>query len=77
MKAVLSEIKLADDKKSVENSVKSYAFVFYYYVNAFLAGGLSAQPITFCAFATSLTSPTTYQSKFIVWLRVKVYLPIL
>ena len=37
-KAVLPEIKSADDNKielSVKNSVKSYAFVFDYYVNAF------------------------------------------
>ena len=38
-KAVLPEIKSADDKKkiefSAENSVKSYAIVFDYYVNAF------------------------------------------
>ena len=32
---------------SVENSVKSYAVVFGYYVNAFEAGGLPSQPITF------------------------------
>ena len=37
-KAVLQEIKSAVDKKidlSVKNSVKSYAIVFGYYVNAF------------------------------------------
>ena len=78
-KAVLPDIKSADDKKnelSIENSVKLCAIVFGYYVNAFLCWWPLFTANYFCAFVITLTSPTANQSKFIAWIRVKVHLTI-